>query len=179
MTTGVNIARADSRLGRGLMCLGLLKALVLAGCSTSALPKLEDLAAPPGSAKVAAPPPSGVSGGPATVAVPPPPTPKPLAREPRDQPLASRPDVPLPPVSRAASGSDMIVGFKGATVVLFGDEVGQDGERVSTASLTVPLQMKYAPSNISRVQIDTPYGPRWVARSEITIASDVAAPIRR
>jgi hypothetical protein len=64
-------------------------------------------------------------------------------------------------------------------VVLFGDEVGQDGERVATSSLTVPLQMKYTASNVSRVQIDTPYGPRWVARSEITIASDVAAPIRR
>ncbi len=97
---------------------------------------------------------------------------------PRNPPLGGT-DAPPAPTARAARGSDMIVAFKGPTIVLFGAEVGDNGERVSTSSLSLPLQMKYASSSASRVQIETPYGPRWVARSEIMIGSDGGAFPRR
>jgi len=78
-----------------------------------------------------------------------------------------------------ARGSEIIVAFKGPTVVLFGAEVGNDGERVPSSSFTFPLQVKYFSSNADRVQIETPAGPRWVSRSEVVAAKDVVRPVRR
>lgn len=77
-----------------------------------------------------------------------------------------------PPVQQIRGPhQEMIVAFTRPTIVLFGDEIGNDGERVAASSISLPLQMRNASSNASRVQIDTAYGPRWVARSEITLSA--------
>jgi hypothetical protein len=149
------------QFARSALCL--LPALSLTACGTASLPKLTDLmesnnppvAAPTPQAApspgLQAPPPS------ATAAVPPP-----------ERPFGTGVDAPLP---RAPRGQDVIVGFKGPTVILFGGEFGNEGERVSASAINVPLQVRNAASNTSRVQIDTAQGPRWVARSEITLGA--------
>jgi hypothetical protein len=65
----------------------------------------------------------------------------------------------------------MIIGFKGPTVILFGGEFGNEGERIAASAINVPIQARSAASNASRVQIETAQGPRWVARSEITLGA--------
>lgn len=136
--------------------LSLLPALGLLGCSSASLPKLTDLEAGAPPQKVAALPQNG--------------SPVPNSQPP---PSTSQPQ-------RLPAAQDMIVGFKGQTIILFGDEFGHDGERVATAELNLPLQMKSSSSNAPRVQIDTAYGPRWVARSEIKLGvSDSQLPRRR
>ena len=150
-------------------------ALILAGCTSSTLPKLGDLMGEQENARVASTPLPGAPGAPVMTAA-----------TPRDRPLEAPPNPPLvgtdappAPSARAARGGDMIVAFKGPTIVLFGTEAGDNGERVATSSLSLPLQMKYASSSATRVQIETPYGPRWVSRSEIMLGSDGAAFPRR
>lgn len=75
--------------------------------------------------------------------------------------------------SSSTPNQGLITGFKGATLVLFNDETGNVGERVAVTSLALPLQSRSSPTNFNRVQIDTVYGPRWVARSEVLFGQAV------
>jgi hypothetical protein len=137
----------------------------LAACGSASLPKLSDLsegAAPPAVATA----PQGATAQPISQ-LPPPAAPT-SAGLPSGPPSGSGVDAPL---QRSTRGRDAIVGFKGPTVILFGDEFGNDGERVAASALSVPLQVRNAASNASRVQIETAQGPRWVARSEITLGA--------
>ena len=90
------------------------------------------------------------------------------AAPPSGRPSGTGVDAPLP---RSPRGQDVIVGFKGPTVILFGGEFGNEGERVAASAINVPVQVRNAASNASRVQIETAHGPRWVARSEITLGA--------
>lgn len=92
-----------------------------------------------------------------------------------------------PPVVQAAkpattalsSGSgDQIVGFRNKTVILYAGSSSNEGERVPSASLSLPLTFRPAPDNTSRLGIMTVYGARWIARSEVTLggASSTATP---
>jgi len=145
-----------------ILSLSLLAALAMTACTSATLPKLTDLTGgdtqpkaegAPGPSDVALPgpmPPAAGVAGPSSVA-----------------PQAATVGDPVRPTSERA----MIVGFKTQTVVLFAEEHGNDGERVATSSLVLPLQMRNAASNAGRVQIETAYGPRWIARSEIVLGA--------
>lgn len=156
MHTGGSRMRRSLRLGSSL-----LLALGTAACTSATLPKLTDLIGPPQSQ--AAPEAQGVSAAPLPDAAPPagvtgtgPRLPKTVAGS-------------APP--RPSNGPPTIVGFKGPTIVLFGEEFGSEGERIAASSLSLPLQARDAASNASRVQIETAYGSRWIARSEIVLGA--------
>lgn len=143
------------RLPRLALCL--LPVLSLTACGSASLPKLSDLAestAPP----TAAVQPNGAQ----------PPTGPAAAENLPERPFGTGVDTPLP---RVARGPEVIVGFKGPTVILFGGEFGNEGERIAASAIGVPLQVRNAASNASRVEIDTAQGPRWIARSEITLGA--------
>jgi hypothetical protein len=150
------ILRRLLRLG-----LSLVPALGLTACGSASLPRLSDLTEGSPPPAVAAAPPGTTT--PPTAQLPPPAVTTGAAR-----PSGSGVDTPP---RRPARGVDVIVGFKGPTVILFGGEFGNEGERVAASALTVPLQVRNAASNASRVQIETAQGPRWVARSEITLGA--------
>lgn len=138
------------------LALCLLPVLSLTACGSAALPKLTDITestAPP----AAAVRPNGAQ---------PPSTGPAAAENPPERPFGTGVDAPLP---RAARGPEVIVGFKGPTVILFGGEFGNEGERIAASAIGVPLQVRNAASNATRVEIDTAQGPRWIARSEITL----------
>ncbi len=79
---------------------------------------------------------------------------------------------PITPHARlAANDPASIVSFKGATVVLYGSETGNDGERVPVASLPLPLRANVGLLNTSRLTIATASGPRWVATSEVVLGA--------
>ncbi len=151
------------RLPRLGVCL--LPALSLTACGTASLPKLSDLLE-------ANPPPAVAAAPPGTrhrrLSELPPPASTTSAVAPPGRPSGTGVDAPP---ARSARGPDVIVGFKGPTVILFGGEFGNDGERVAASAINVPVQVRSAASNASRVQIETAQGPRWVARSEITLGA--------
>lgn len=141
--------------------LSLLPALSLAACSPSTMPNLSDLEVGTAKPVATAQPPSAIS-------PPAPKSPQQSAGTNGSQPSGVGVDGPPPRPSRR---SDVIVGFKGPTVILFGDEFGNDGERVAVSNLNLPLQARSAATNKTRVQIETAYGPRWVARSELVLGA--------
>lgn len=67
----------------------------------------------------------------------------------------------------------LITSFTKPTVVLYSGETTNDGERVATTSLPMPLRGRVAAGNTARLEIHTPSGPRWLARSEVALASPV------
>lgn len=136
---------------RGLSRYGLAAAMAMAasGCSTSPLPEIQSMtppaATPVPAGQTAAAPPAGASsaGG-------------------------------LAPVDSAASPlpeTVSIVGFRGSTVVLYRDERGNDGERATVSSLSLPMTGRRSAANGSRLEVATTSGPRWIARSEVVIGS--------
>ena len=145
---------------RGLS-LGLLASLAMVSCTSGATPKLTDLIGGPAQSTPEAPPSPSVMV---------PPDPAPPAGATGGAPAAPR-GIAGSQLPGPAGGQAAIVGFKASTVVLFGGEFGNEGQRVATASLNLPLMMKDASSNASRVQIETAYGPRWIARSEIVLGA--------
>lgn len=157
------------RLPRLGLCL--LPALSLAGCGTASLPKLSDLTE-------GGPPPT-IAAAPSGNATPPlSQLPPPVGAIGSAAPPGSPPGAGAGPAIgaekhrfRGAREQDLIVGFKGPTVILFGGEFGNEGERVAASAINVPIQARSAASNASRVQIETAQGPRWVARSEITLGA--------
>lgn len=77
------------------------------------------------------------------------------------------------PAAQSVASSESITGFTGPTVVLYRSESGNDGERRPTASTMLPIAARASTVNASRVQIETDSGPRWIARSEISLAPSV------
>lgn len=77
------------------------------------------------------------------------------------------------PASSAGLPGDvlLITSFTKPTVVLYSGESTNDGARVETSSLPVPLRGRVASGNTARLEIQTPSGPRWLARSEVALAS--------
>jgi len=139
-----------------LLSLCLVTGLAMAACTSAAVPKLTDLVGGETQAKVeVAPDPSSMAQQP-----------------PGDAGLSPGANSPAPPAGTAAlpsSARASIVGFKASTVVLFSGEFGNEGERVATSSLALPLQTTTSPSNAGRVQIETVYGLRWIARTEVVL----------
>lgn len=87
-------------------------------------------------------------------------------------PAVSSPVVPSAPetnatVSEAKVPGNAIVGFKGATVVLYNDEFGNNGARIPVTALSVPMKIHRVADGNSRFLIATVEGPRWVAASEV------------
>lgn len=134
---------------RGWSRFGLAAAVAMAvsGCSTAPLPEIQAMtppaAAPVPAGQTAAAPPAGASssGG-------------------------------LAPVESAASAlpeTVSIVGFRGSTVVLYRDERGNDGERATVSSLSLPMTGRRSEANGNRLEVATTSGPRWIARSEVVI----------
>lgn len=150
------MVRQMQRLG-----VGLLLALTLAACSSASLPSLSE----PGDGGTQ---PKGVTAVPSVPPASAPPEEPATDRKGGGASKLSRTRSPSEPIQSVNAGS-VIVGFKGPTVVLFGGEFGNEGERVSASSLSLPLELKEPSSNANRVQIDTAYGPRWIARSEIVL----------
>lgn len=141
---------------------GLALSLTLAACGTASWPKLGDYA----DSSPQRPAPAGpqVAGD-----VPLAPASPASGYAPTSSGL--RADAPTSQLRQSGAGL-MIVAFKAPTVVLFGNELGNEGERIAAASLGLPLQAKDSSANAGRVQIDTAGGPRWVARAEIVLAAD-------
>jgi hypothetical protein len=90
---------------------------------------------------------------------------------------------PLPsPAARTAQkapGVVVIKGFTGPTVTLFTDETANAGERVLAGSLALPLPSRVSPVPPGRLEIQTEYGARWVARAEVRLADTGAPPASR
>lgn len=163
---GTDSLRVALHFHRPQWCPALLLALAVAGCTSASLPKLEDLSSDATRPNATDTPHVGVAGPPQAESVP-------ADTAKRKSARAGNEPAPVQPV-RPGGGSDLIVAFKGPSIVLYDDANSNNGERVSVASLSLPLRMKSTLSNAVRVQIETPYGPRWIARSEITIGSDSA-----
>ncbi|RUP08776.1 hypothetical protein [Hyphomicrobium sp.] len=62
----------------------------------------------------------------------------------------------------------MVIGFKHATVILYGSPSSNDGERVPANSLSVPFKPSAQSDSGARIQIMTVDGPRWIAKSDLT-----------
>ncbi len=86
-----------------------------------------------------------------------------------DQKTQPDPGSMATPGLRAAP--DQIIGFRGPTVILYSDELSNDGQRMPAAALQAPLPVRSAQAGSPRVQIMTVYGPRWIARAEVVLAS--------
>lgn len=69
------------------------------------------------------------------------------------------------PVSPLLGGDNQIVEFRSTTVVLFESETGNDGRRIPSGSLTLPMRVKPAAAN--RLEIATADGPKWIARADV------------
>ncbi|MBU1213227.1 MAG: hypothetical protein KJ587_18460 [Alphaproteobacteria bacterium] len=67
----------------------------------------------------------------------------------------------------SAPAADFIVGFRKTTVVLFNDELGNQGARVPVTALSVPIKIRRVATGNGRFLISTVDGPRWVAASEV------------
>jgi hypothetical protein len=80
------------------------------------------------------------------------------------------------PMDRSA---DYIVGFRGQTVILYSSETSNDGERVPAATLPLPLRVRPGPPTAARVEIMTVQGPRWIAKTEVSLGPASAASIPR
>lgn len=139
----------------------VLVASQLAGCA-GALPDVLTSSAP----GTSAPAPAPQLPAPNAVAGAAPPSPQATA-----QPTASAAS-PGPASSAGLPGDVLLItSFTKPTVVLYSGESTNDGARVETSSLPVPLRGRVASGNTARLEIQTPSGPRWLARSEVALAS--------
>jgi len=143
---------------------GLLLALLIGGCSAS-LPQIAGPNTPEAPAN-ASPLPAAEAGAPTSTAAIPPAKATPAR-------VAAPSEGSSAPAAQRGGGT--IVGFRGPTVILYGGERANDGERVAAASLSVPLPSRPSAANASRVEVMTVYGPRWIAKSEVMFAAPEAA----
>lgn len=70
--------------------------------------------------------------------------------------------------SSPSAQRQMVIGFKHATVILYGSPSSNDGERVPANSLSVPFKPSAQSDSGARIQIMTVDGPRWIAKSDLT-----------
>lgn len=142
--------------------LGLFPALVLTACASASMPTLGGSDSGSGPSPTATVQPGEPNGGARTKSEH-----VPGVTEKGGLRVGAGTGVLRVPQVGDTANPGLITGFKGTTVVLFGDETGNDGERIAVSSLSLPLQTKSSAANASRVQIQTAYGARWVARSEL------------
>ncbi|KUO64879.1 MAG: hypothetical protein APF80_16490 [Alphaproteobacteria bacterium BRH_c36] len=81
--------------------------------------------------------------------------------------LAGAAASPGQPGYAGATAASLIVGFRKSTVVLFNDELGNQGARVPVTALSVPIKIRRVATGNGRFLISTVDGPRWVAASEV------------
>jgi hypothetical protein len=79
--------------------------------------------------------------------------------KPSPQAKAFQPSVPTP----------TIIAFRSATVVLYADDSGQTGQRISATDLSLPLPT-LSEGTATRLDIMTEYGRRWLARADLLLA---------
>lgn len=60
-----------------------------------------------------------------------------------------------------------ILEFRAPTIVLYVNDVGNEGERVPTSQFQLPIKVRSAGAGVGRVQVLTVGGPRWIARDDI------------
>jgi hypothetical protein len=85
----------------------------------------------------------------------------------------------LPPDQRSAQARALTAGqpikqFKSASVVLYANETGHDGQRVAVSSLPLPLPTGRLSADRTRIEIMTVAGVRWVSAAEIAGESSSA-----
>lgn len=95
-------------------------------------------------------------------------------------PVSTAPASSLAPTPAAlpSTAGTQIAGFKGKTVILYSSPTSNDGQRVPTSSLPLPLTFRASPDNATRVGVLTLEGVRWIARSDITLAASTAVQVR-
>jgi hypothetical protein len=82
-----------------------------------------------------------------------------------------------PPAPKAASVTALppnlqprnVTGFRGPMIIIFSAQDSHNGERIPTATITLPLKAQQVPGHPERLEIMTVYGPRWIATSEVMV----------
>jgi hypothetical protein len=84
-------------------------------------------------------------------------------------PAAQAPSAPKAPSATAALEQRTITGFRSAMIIVFSGQDSHNGERMPTATMTLPLKARQLPGHPDRLEIMTVYGPRWIATSEVVV----------
>jgi len=68
-----------------------------------------------------------------------------------------------PATASSAAGANSISQFRSTSIVLFTNETGYDGQRVSVSSLPLPLPVGRRSADGTRLEIMTVAGARWLS----------------
>lgn len=72
--------------------------------------------------------------------------------------------------STASPDQTTIVAFKGKSVILYNADDGNDGQRMPVTAFSLPIIARKSTGG-SRLEVATSEGPRWIAPSEVVVAT--------